>query len=175
MGQGKDTHFESRFFPPVGWTDEFKVAARKINAAIGADDRAAARAAQEVLFHQLEALRRRVPYASGTTIKNARNELLRLYMVRGWHDLAAGVARLAIDKGLAIDKRCPNREAIVRQALARVLIEAGKLDEGEAEIRRAIRLSRTFLKGVRKARKLRPGLDLKTSQPHWRGLPPDSP
>jgi len=170
VGLGDNSPFEEKFFAPLGWTDEFKVAAGKINAAIGKGDRAAAGAAQKVLFDQLEALKRREPHVAETTIKSTRNELLRLYMVNGWHNLAAGVARLAV-KGLEIDRRCPNREAVVRQALARVLIEAGQLEQGVAEIERSIQASRTYLKQVRKASKIRPSLDRQSSPPRWRGLP----
>jgi len=121
--------------------------AERTNDALEQDQREVARAAREELFAWLERVARDPnaqtddPYYA---IKRARNELTRVYMTRGWYEDAAGLMNDALE-GLPIDRTCPNREAVIRQALGRVLAESGRLDEGAEQLERAVELSTAFL------------------------------
>lgn len=155
---------DKQVFQQKAWANKLRDVARRINGALMKQDHTGAKAAREALFHGLEELKRQYPVDAEVAMKASRNELIRVYMVHGWYREAAEVARLAV-KGLEIDRHCPNREAIVRQTLARVLIESGQIRVGQAELHRAIRANRTFLTQLRKAWRLRPDLN-RASTPH---------
>ena len=88
-------------------------------------------------------------------IKKGRNELVRLFMVHGWHRSAERVIREALEMDLLHDKVCFNRESVLRQILARVRIDGGELQAGEAELARAISISRSFLEKIRRTQGMR--------------------
>jgi len=65
------------------------------------------------------------------------------------------VVRDALKMELYHDRVCFNRESVIRQTLSRVRIESGDLKKGEAELKKAIALSRDYLKKVRRASQMK--------------------
>jgi len=125
------------------------------NEALLEGDHPLAADARGLLFDELGDLGGDQPQAAQMATKAARNELQRLYMQHGWYAEAAEVARAA-RSGQPIDFYCANRESVVRQSLARVLLEAGDVDGARAELGEASRQSRVFLAGVRTATEVAP-------------------
>lgn len=132
------------------WRKRLAELALATNRALAANDHEAARKTRDELFQGLESLRQQFPAAAEISIKASRNELVRLYMIHGWYAEAEEVARAAVS-GLKVDRFCPNREPIVRETLARVLLVAGKLEEADLELSRAEALTRTNLQRVHEA------------------------
>ena len=129
--------------------------ASRTNGALAAGDRAKGASARQELFAGLGQLGQSHPQTAQMATKGARNELQRLYMQHGWFEDAAEVARGALE-GQPIDEYCANRESVVRQSLARVLLEAGDVEGARVQLNEAIRQSRSFLEGVRVAQDLEP-------------------
>ncbi len=145
--------------PEQAWLAQLEHVALLTNEALAMGDRSLATRARTELFAGLEGLRRAYPRNRvETQTKSARNELLRVYMVHGWHAEAEEVARLAV-QGLELDRLCPNRQAVTRHCLARVLMEAGDLEKSHAELQRALDQSREFLELLRRGWQMRPELD----------------
>ncbi len=86
----------------------------------------------------------RNPVAIEQQIKGSRNEFLRACMANGWYDEAIEIATQALTP-LQLDRTCPNRAAVVRQALGRVLVEAGQVEQGQARLTEASELSTAFM------------------------------
>jgi tetratricopeptide (TPR) repeat protein len=132
------------------WQARMQGVAARLNDALARDDHRLAAEAMADLFAGLEERRAVDPQTAELAIKGARNELVRLFMLHGWHQEAEAVARQAL-QGLAIDRFCPNRDAVLHQALARILFTTGRLDEAQAELDQAIGLTRRFLAAEREA------------------------
>ncbi len=111
-------------------------------------------AAGRVQFELLESIKLARASRGGEALdhhtKGTRNELIRLYMANGWHDQAADVATHAL-RQLTIDRTCPNRPAVVAQALGRVLVEAGRIEEGQTRLEESRQLSEAFMALVEQA------------------------
>ncbi|MFH1466142.1 MAG: hypothetical protein ABIO70_17285 [Pseudomonadota bacterium] len=147
MAPGQD---QAWLYSDEPWQARMQCVADRLNDALARDDHRLAAEAMRDLFDGLEEQRAARPEVAELAIKGARNELVRLFMLHGWHQEAETVARQALE-GLTIDRLCPNRDAVLHHALARILLTAGRLDEAQAELDLAIGLTRQFLAAEREA------------------------
>ncbi len=149
------------------WLQELEDCAQLINEALALDDHGQAAQARARLNAGFEAFKRRgvARHQVEMHLKTTRNELQRLYMVHGWHQEAIAEARRALQP-LRFDRTCPNRPAVLRQSLARALMEAGDLERSRDELQRAIGESRAFWQLLRQGWQERPDLD---QDPHQGG------
>lgn len=152
------------------WDERTKTITINTNKALADNDRKEAAISRKMLLGGLALIRQKHRAAAEISLKAARNELLRVYVLHGWYKEAEDLARGAV-KGLDIDRFCISREGIVREVLARVLIEAGDLSGGQAELKRAISVTRQWLAKVRAAWRLHPDVFEKKNQPNPTGPP----
>ena len=155
------------------WNKTITSATIITNTALAKNDHQQAARARAMIFGALDVIKQKHRAAAEISVKAARNELLRVYVLHGWYREAEELARGAVE-GLGIDRFCISREGIVREVLARVLIEAGDLPGGQAELLRAISVTRAWLTKVRAAWRLHPDVSEPKSQPNAAG-PPEVP
>ncbi len=148
---------ETRLFPEQSWEARLAELTERHNEAFEREDHEAAAAVRADLFEAIEQQRpTRGTQGVELHIKTSRNELIRSYLARGWYDEALEQTQAALEP-LSIDATCPNRPAVVLQAHGRALLEAGRLDEGQAVLEQALASSTAFLALIEEGWRKEPG------------------
>ncbi len=136
---------DTRVFPDQGWDRFLDDIAKRINAALAAGDRAAAAVASRELFQAIEQEQaERGLEQIELHVKASRNELTRVYALHGWYEQALQLQRAFLDQPPAMDATSPNREAMVRETIARLHIEAEQLDLAQRELEQAVAASLAY-------------------------------
>jgi len=160
---------ETRVYQDAEWAGFLVGIADDVNRAFDADDHHAGTEARIRLFESFKlASEQRSPVAREQHTKGSRNEMIRAYAANGWYDEAIALAQEARVPQF-IDRTCPNRPAVVTQALGRLQLEAGQEDRAAVSLGEAQALSEAFLALVHEGWALRLAGTQETIPPY---LPP---